>query len=195
MSNEGGFVKSIVILSAFALLIAVSVLSAQEINLGSLLSPGTASAGDTLTSNYSAFVHTNWSQAGIGINIKNIMIMFNSTVLPATKNYKSDLDTSILTAETDYEVKHRYTVLMAGYIFRIGKNLYPFAGSGTALMTDMIEVRDTTYSQDVFTIKGKEVTYGTGIIGAFYTTRKNFFITGSIQLKPLLPFVGAGIMF
>ncbi len=151
---------------------------------------------DTLTGNYSAFVHANWSQAGVGINIKHVLLMYNKTVLPVAKNFKADMSSNDIPPNLPLgalEVRDTYETIMAGYIINMGRNFYPYFATGTALRTDLIEVNDP--NTEVYTVKGKYVTFGTGIIGAMYLYRKNIMLEGSVQFKPLLPFVGVGLTF
>jgi len=187
-----------VILAAMLLIIAVPVaLIAQNSDIQTFLGSNTITSKDTLTSTYGAFVHTNWSQAGIGINLKRVLLVYNKQVLPVSKNFKPDVTTGDINFGTvdSYEVSYKYDTVMAGYIFKFSSRFYPYFGSGTAIRTELVEIHDADASPDVYTVKGKDVTFGTGIVGAYYKVRKRIYVEGSFQFKPLLPFVGVGFTF
>ncbi len=153
---------------------------------------------DTLTSSYSGFVHVNWSQAGIGITVKRVLFMWNRTILPIPKNYKADRNMDYVTTQDPipaYEINYKYDTIMAGYIIRLTRNLYPYAGTGTTIRTDVIEVTDPDDDPDVYTVDGKTATFATGIVGAFYKVKPNLVIEGCLQINPLLPFMGVGFTF
>lgn len=147
---------------------------------------------DTLTSSYSGFIHTNWKQAGVGINAKRLLLMYNTTVLPVFKNYKANMTMADVPVTASYEINYKYDVIMVGYILRFSHNLYPYVGTGTAVKTEMIEVND---ANDIYTVKGKSETLATGVVGAIYTVQHNITIEGCLQINPLLPFLGIGFKF
>lgn len=185
-----------IIVLFFLIFALTGSLFAQESDALTQLLPLMFAQNDTLTGNYSAFVHANWSQAGVGINIKHVLLMYNKTVLPTTKNLKADMNSNDIPPNLPpgaLEVRDTYETIMAGYIINMGRNFYPYFATGTALRTDLIEVNDP--NTEVYTVKGKYVTFGTGIIGALYLYRKNIMLEGSVQFKPLLPFVGVGLTF
>jgi hypothetical protein len=151
---------------------------------------------DTLTGTYSGFAHINWANAGIGLTAKHLVLMYNKTVLPLTKNYKADVTMGDVTSQNpvpDYKVNYTYDVLMVGYMIRLFGNVYPYAGTGTVIRTDMVEVQPDTISPDVYTVKGKNTTFATGIVGVVIALPMHINIEGSLQLNPLLPFAGVGI--
>jgi hypothetical protein len=148
---------------------------------------------DTLTSSYSGFVHSNWTQAGVGISTKRLLLMWNTTVLPVPKNFKADMTMNDVPNTATYDINYKYDAIMVGYIIRFSRNLYPYAGTGTVVRTDMVEVHDITASPDTYTVKGKSATLATGIVGIIYTLPHNIIIEGSLQINPLLPFLGVGL--
>jgi hypothetical protein len=182
-----------------AMLLLPLCLSAQDntINLASLLTGTTLTQSDSLTNRIAGFAHANWSQGGIGLSYKHIVLMWNRTVLPVTENYKADVGTSVLSGLTEdqYDIYETYNNVLVGYMFRLGKNFYPYLGTGTALATEMIKVMDPDDGLDTYTIKGKEITYGSGIAGIILRYDKHILLEGSVQFKPLLPFIGVGIAF
>lgn len=189
--------KNIVLLLLCLLFIIPCSLFAQDNFLASMFAPNTA-GGDTLTSRYVGFVHANWSQAGIGLSYRQAIVMYNKTVLPGKNNYKSDMTTNDVNFQIEgltYEVNKEYDNIMAGYMLRISPNLYPYIALGTAILIDYVEINDPTASPSVYTVKGKDVTYGTGIGGFIYQYRKNIILEAGFQYKPMLPFVGIGIVF
>ena len=190
--------KPIIILVIIIVITTFSSLSAQQTASIQQLENLAIAHNDTLTSSYSGFIHTNWSQAGVGINVKHILLMYNKTVFPLTKNYKADKTMSDVMSQNPnatYDISYSYDTIMAGYIIRLTKNIYPYAGSGTVIRTEMIKVYDNTESPDEYTVKGKEVTFASGIVGAIFTVKKNLIVEGSVQFNPLLPFVGVGLSF
>jgi hypothetical protein len=188
--------KRALLLALCMLFVIPAGLMSQDVDLTSLLTGLTAPAGDSLTNSISGFVHVNWSQGGVGLSYKHIMIMYSTTLLPLTKNYNADLTTSVLQGMNPsyYKVNQRYSNIMVGYMLKLAKNFYPYVGTGTATLTDMIEVDDPTDDTGIYTIKGKAVTYGTGIVGAVYHWKKHVILEGSLLIKPMLPFVGIGLV-
>ncbi len=175
-------------------------LGAQDnaIDATSLLSSLLTSQNDSLLNSVLIMGHANWSQAGLGLSYKQIMVMYNQTVLPAAKNFQADSTNAVLAGMDSqyFDIYYKYSTVMVGYIFRMGKRTYPYIGLGTAIQTEMIEIDAPDAIDGVYTIKGKEFEYGaTGIAGIVYQFRKNLVLTGSVQYKPLLPFVGIGLVF
>jgi hypothetical protein len=196
--------KSTFLSLIFLMLVASGSLFAQQDNELLRMLNNQFGHSDTLTSSYSGFVHTNWKQAGIGVNTKRLLFMYNTTVLPVFKNYKADVTMADVAfdnqqyisgglPELTYEVNYKYDVIMVGYIIRFSHNLYPYVGTGTAVKTDMIKVTDPNVSPDVYTVKGKSETLATGVVGVIYTMPHNITIEGSLQINPLLPFLGVGL--
>ena len=111
----------------FCLLLALPVLvfaQGSTIDLSSLVNTNFLTRSDSLTNSLSAFAHVNWSQGGIGLSYKHIILMWNKTVLPLTQNYKADVGTSVLSGLTDdqYEVYQTYNNILVGYMIKLGKN-------------------------------------------------------------------------
>lgn len=188
--------KSIYLAFICLLFILPCLLMAQQTNEVAQLLGVQFTKNDTLTSSYSGFVHTNWTQAGIGVSIKRVLLMYNTTVLPTRKNYMADRTMDYVVTQTPmptWDINYKYDVIMIGYILRMTRNLYPYVGTGTVVKTEMIEVTEAGSSGDVYTVKGKDETFATGIVGAIYTLPHHVTIEGSLQINPLLPFIGVGI--
>lgn len=177
-----------------------ALLTAQNetIDLGSLLNTTALTQTDSLTGRLSAFAHLNWSQGGIGLSYKHLMLMYNRTLLPTADNYKADLTVAEAMAQggtvDENDIWYKYDTIMVGYLFKLAKNFYPYIGTGTALRTEMVEVKNLG-SAPVTTVKGKEVTFGSGVAGVVIPYSSKILLEGSVQFKPLLPFVGVGIVF
>jgi hypothetical protein len=171
----------------------------ETIDLGSLLNTTALTQTDSLTGRLSAFAHVNWSQGGIGLSYKHLVLMWNRTILPTADNYKADLSVAEAMAQggtvDEADIWYKYDTIMVGYMFKLAKDFYPYLGTGTALRTEMVEVKNMPGSAGVITVKGKEVTFGSGIAGFVIPYGKKIILEGSVQFKPLLPFVGAGIVF
>ncbi|HOV17033.1 MAG TPA: hypothetical protein PLF50_06030 [Candidatus Cloacimonadota bacterium] len=198
-ADKGEIMSGKLFLLVSLLLILFCQLTAQEqtLNLSSLINVNSFIQNDSLTNSLTVLAHLNWSQIGVAASYKHVILMYNKTVFPLPKNYKSDVSTSVLNGmdESYYDISYSYDNIIAGYLIKIGKNFYPYAGTGTATSAEMIKIDDPTDNEGVYTIKGKEVTYGTGIAGFFLRFRKNLVLEASCQFKPLLPFVGMGYVF
>jgi len=183
----------------FLLCLAVAIpmsLSAQTTNSIMQFEGFQLPKADTLTGTYSGFVHINWANAGVGVSLKHLMFMYNKTVLPQAKNYKADVSMEDVTTQAvipDYKVNYKYDTIMAGYMIHLFGNVYPYAGTGTVIRTDMVEVQPDTISPDVYTVTGKNTTFATGIVGVIIALPQHVIIEGSLQLNPLLPYLGVGI--
>ena len=171
----------------------------NTIDLGSLLNLTSLTQGDSLTNRLSAYAHVNWSQGGLGLGYKHLMLMWNRTLLPSAENYNADLSVGEAMAQggtiDENDIWYKYDTIMVGYMFKLGKNFYPYVGTGTALRTEMVELKNVNGSSAVTTVKGKELTFGSGIAGAVVRYNRFLLLEGSVQFKPLLPFVGVGMVF
>jgi len=149
---------------------------------------------ENLTDTYSGFLQLNWKDGGAGFNIRHLIFTQNMTILPLPKNFKKDMTMNDVNEHDGEIVKttFKYHALTAGYIFDLGEEIYPYASAGVVIKIKQHEIREE--GEENYTIKGNYFTAATGSVGAMYFISQYFYLKASLQMNPLMPFIGLGVV-
>jgi hypothetical protein len=148
---------------------------------------------ENLTKSVGGFVEANWKQAGYGFNLRNVILEQNFSFNALPKNYKRHRTMEYVTLHNG-EIVKSFTTLneyKLGWVFDLSSSWYPYAAGGILIKTKMHEIHVDGMKN--FTLKYGQSSTGTGEIGVFYLAGKLLMFKGSLQINPLMPFLGFGL--
>ncbi len=154
---------------------------------------------ENITKGYSGFGQINWRSVGAGINIQHLLFVRNFNTDHKYKNLHKNLDMSYVLEHGDQinKTRHEYETYLAGYIFNLEGSFYPFVGGGVNTERKIWEIHEVgvqDFHDGVYTIQGKYKTSLTGFIGMIYQLNGAFYLEANLQVYPLMPYAGFGLI-
>lgn len=154
---------------------------------------------ENITLGYSGFGQINWRSIGAGINVHSLLFIRNFNTDKSYKNLHKNLNMDYVIAHSDiiHKTTHEYESYLGGYIFDLDESYYPFVCIGVNMERKVwiIHNDDATSSEEkVYTILGKYKATPTGAIGIIYQLNGWCYLEGNLQVYPVLPYLGFGLL-